>query len=457
MNLKLEIEFSKADIFNQVDALKKQIDDMRPLPPDVEGRVMQKLRLDWNYNSNAIEGNKLSYGETTALLMHGMTAKGKPLKDHLDIQGHNEAIELLERMVKDERPLTETDIRGLHEVILGKPHTAQAQTADGTPTTKTITVGEYKNLPNHVKTITGEIHYYASPEETPAKMQELMEWYYDASASKEIHPIVTAALFHHRFVAIHPFDDGNGRMSRILMNLILMRNGYPVAVIKNDNKDEYYSLLSRADVGENFPFVEYIIEKVENSLRLYIKAVEGGDIDEDEDIDKEIALFKMELKDNVLLSEKKTPATLARVIKTDIRVLFEKLFIKSGEFNEFFFSNNVKIWLVFGPSVKTSFEVKNLESLEGILYQIADVTSSYYRIDIEFYFNEFRHPTNNFSIESFISVVFNDYTFEILNNLEDAIFLKLYHEALTSKDVSVVIKSLFAGIKGLITHSIKKA
>ena len=85
MNLKLEIEFSKADLLHEVDALKKQIDDMRPLPDDVEGRVMQKLRLDWNYHSNAIEGNRLSYGETVAFLMEGITAKGKPLKDHLDI------------------------------------------------------------------------------------------------------------------------------------------------------------------------------------------------------------------------------------------------------------------------------------------------------------------------------------------------------------------------------------
>src|SRR6201996_9794236 len=129
MNLKLETEFSKAEILQEVDTLKKQIDDMRPLPPDVEGRVTQKLRLDWNYHSNAIEGNRLSYGETVAFLMEGITAKGKPLKDHLDIRGHNEAINYLLELVKDERLMTETDIRSLHEIILVEPYDSPAKTA----------------------------------------------------------------------------------------------------------------------------------------------------------------------------------------------------------------------------------------------------------------------------------------------------------------------------------------
>eukprot|EP01037_Dinobryon_pediforme_P010218 gene10218-10288_t len=159
MNFKLETEFSKADLLKEVDALKKQIDDLRPLSPDVEGRVMQKLRLDWNYHSNAIE------------------AKGKPLKDHLDIRGHNEAINFLLSIVKETRRISESDIRSLHKMILVEPYDVKAQTSDGLPTTKRITLGEYKTLPNHVQTATGETHYYSTPEETPAKMQELMEWY----------------------------------------------------------------------------------------------------------------------------------------------------------------------------------------------------------------------------------------------------------------------------------------
>src|SRR6185437_4636070 len=163
MNLKLETEFSTANILGEVDALKMQIDELRPLPEDVEGKVMQKLRLDWNYHSNAIEGNRLSYGETVAFLMEGITAKGKPLKDHLDIRGHNDAINFLLSIVKDSRPISEADIRNLHAMILVEPYDTKAKTAEGLSTTKRITLGEYKTSANHVKTATGEIHYYATP------------------------------------------------------------------------------------------------------------------------------------------------------------------------------------------------------------------------------------------------------------------------------------------------------
>jgi len=324
MNLKLEFEFNKTDIIKNVDALKKQVDAMRPLPADVEGKVMQKLRLDWNYHSNAIEGNRLNYGETVAFLMEGITAKGKPLKDHLDIRGHNDAINFLLEIVKDTRSISEADIRALHKMILVEPYDSPATTVDGLPTTKRIALGEYKTSPNHVKTSTGEIHYYASPEETAAKMHDLMDWYEEVRKS-DVSPIIIAALFHHKFVAIHPFDDGNGRLSRILMNLILMQSGYPPVVVKTDDRKNYYSLLSRADVGDTWPFVEYVAELMQGSLLLYLKAAKGEDIDEEDDIDKEIALFKLDLKSRIDLTDKKTAESINNIIKKTIRPVFQKV------------------------------------------------------------------------------------------------------------------------------------
>ena len=270
MNLILEIEFSKADILQEVDALKKQIDDMRPLPADVESRIMQNLRLGWNFHSNAIEGNKLSYNEVKAFLTEGFVTESKPLKDQLEIRGHDEAINFLLSIAKETRPMNEADIRSLHKMILAEPYDIKAQTADGLPTTKRITLGEYKALPNQVKTTTGEIHYYSTPEETPAKMQELMGWYAETSTNSEIHPAIIAALFHYKFVSIHPFDDGNGRLSRILMNLILMQSGFPPVIINLDDSQNYYSLLSMADNGDCWPFVEYISDCLKDSLQMFL-------------------------------------------------------------------------------------------------------------------------------------------------------------------------------------------
>ncbi|RYE06692.1 MAG: Fic family protein, partial [Sphingobacteriaceae bacterium] len=112
MDLRLEVEFSKTELVENIDLLKNQIDQLRPFSQEIEDKVMQKLRLEWNYHSNAIEGNRLNYGETVAFLMTGITAKGKSLKDHLDIRGHNEAILFLLSIIKDERNFTESDIRG---------------------------------------------------------------------------------------------------------------------------------------------------------------------------------------------------------------------------------------------------------------------------------------------------------------------------------------------------------
>jgi Fic family protein len=453
MNFELEVAYSQADVIKQVDALKQQIDAMRPLLPDVEGRVMQKLRLDWNYNSNAIEGNKLNYGETVAFLMTGITAKGKPLKDHLDIRGHNEAINFLLSIVKDTRPITESDIRALHEMILVEPYEVKAQTSDGSPTTKRITLGEYKTSPNHVQTATGEIHYYTTPEETPAKMQELMEWYHAATQDKEIHPLVIAARFHHKFVAIHPFDDGNGRLSRILMNLILMQNGYPPAVIKMDDRQNYYALLSQADVGDNWPFIEYITERVQNSLQLYLKAAKGESIDEDEDIDKEIALFKIEVKPKIFNHEKKSMEVIYGCIQDTITPLVKYIFSKAQQFDEFFLSNSRYICLRFNRSSKTErFTDINTNFYNFIRSRNEDIRE----IELQYRYKGFRNPESKFDVFTSQVIVFSDYQYKVLSSSEDIIVSKYYDEQPTMAEKADVVRALIKDIKGMMQYGINK-
>ena len=159
MKISSLIALSELDFVTELDQIKAEIDAHRPLLKAKEERIMQKLRLDWNYHSNAIEGNQLDYGETVAFLMHGITAKGKTLKDHLDIKGHNEAIHLLLSIVKEARGFSEVDIRTLHKMILVEPYETNAVNTEGLPTKKQILLGEYKKMPNSVKTRTGEMHY----------------------------------------------------------------------------------------------------------------------------------------------------------------------------------------------------------------------------------------------------------------------------------------------------------
>jgi Fic family protein len=282
-------------LFADLDRLRADLDALRPLAPEQEARVLQKFRLEWNYNSNAIEGNSLTLGETRSLLLHGLTAAGKPMRDHLDIKGHNEAVVALEEFVRSEYPLTEQFIREMHQLLLGEAYEVPAQTASGQPTRKRIVPGRYKTSPNNVLTATGEMFYFASVEETPGRMTDLVDWYRAEEAAPTLHPVALAAEFHYRFVRVHPFDDGNGRMSRLLMNLILLRHGYPMTVIQAADRNRYLAALAEADAGEPEPFLRFIIENVEASLRLIIRAARGESIDEPSDLDKKLALLSKQL------------------------------------------------------------------------------------------------------------------------------------------------------------------
>lgn len=283
------------NILTKIEELKTAIDALRPLDKDTLGRIEQKFRLDWNYHSNAIEGNSLNFGETKSFLLHGITAAGKPLKDHLDLRGHNEAIVALEDIIKEERPITESFIRSLHEVILVEDSYNPAVTESGEATRKKVHIGQYKTANNHVKTSTGEVFYFASVEETPAKMHDLINWLREHKEKEN--PVILAALFHYKFITIHPFDDGNGRLARILMNFILMRAGFPPVVIKTAEKENYFIALRQADGGDKKAFVEYVAEQLVKSLELYLKGARGESVEELNDVDKEFELFKMELTD----------------------------------------------------------------------------------------------------------------------------------------------------------------
>ncbi len=277
--------------------LKKELDDLRPITPEMEKRIMQKFRLDWNYHSSHIEGNQLTYGETKALLLFGHTAQAKPLKDHIEMTGHNEAIKYIEEVVKQERPLTENFIRELHELILKEPYEVDAITSDGKPTRRTNTIGKYKTVPNHVLTPPGEMFYFASPEETPAKMNDLMIWYNLHINNINTNPVLFATEFHYKFIRIHPFDDGNGRLARLLMNFILMQKGYPPAIIKTQEKNEYFNALQQADSGQIEYFFNYICLQVIHSLEIMIKGAKGEEIEEPDDLDKSVELLKIKLKE----------------------------------------------------------------------------------------------------------------------------------------------------------------
>ena len=286
-----------SNILATIDRLKQDLDALRPLPPEVAGRVEQKLRIESNYHSNALEGNTLTLGETRSLLLHGLTARGKPMREHLDIEGYDRAIKELARMAREDHPLSESSICNLHRVLLNEPYEVETAAADGRNTRRPIAVGSYKRTANNVVTSTGETYYFTPPEQVPHAMHELTAWYH-AQEDQGEHPILIAAIFHYRFVRIHPFDDGNGRMARLLMNRILLRHGYPLAIVRRDTRDRYLQELERADQTEDpGQFIDYIASCCEYPLNLYLRGARGEPIEDTDDIDREIALFRQALVD----------------------------------------------------------------------------------------------------------------------------------------------------------------
>ena len=226
----------------------------------------------------------------------GLTAHGKPIRDYLDIKGHDEAVKAIEDAVKRNEDLNEVFIRNLHKVLLKEPYEIDAITPEGQPTKRLISIGDYKIQPNNVRTSTGEIYYFTPPEQVKPAMSDLIDWY-RKNENEGAHPIVIAATFHYRFVRIHPFDDGNGRMARLLMNMILIKHGYTVAIIPRDERDQYIQTLEQADKGEDLAeFITYVAHCCEYALNLHLKAARGEDIEDVEDINKEIALFKRSLQ-----------------------------------------------------------------------------------------------------------------------------------------------------------------
>lgn len=253
-----EFMISKA-ILKRIDQKYSLIQKMRPLSPTLVRKLKEQFSLDMTYNSNAIEGNKLTLKETYLIINDGITVKGKSLKDHLEAKNHHDALYFLFDLIKHEKKHTinERLIRSLQQLIIKDIEDDDA--------------GKYRQG-NVI--ITGSKHKPATAYRVPQLMEDLIIWI--KKNEGKIHPVELAAKAHHKLVHIHPFTDGNGRTARLFMNLILMQKGYPlVTILKNDRK-KYYSALEKADAGNFADFGKFIAQAVERSMNIYLKAIGSG-------------------------------------------------------------------------------------------------------------------------------------------------------------------------------------
>jgi Fic family protein len=228
----------------------------RPLPPSLVKKLQKQFEIEMTYNSNGIEGNSLTLKETFLVINEGITIKGKPLKDHLEAKNHYEALEYLADLVAHEKKhtISEVLIRHLHQMVIQDIDKEWA--------------GRYRDR-NVI--IGGADHAPPEAIEVPGKTHDIIVWLRENK--NDLHPVELAAILHHKLVFIHPFFDGNGRTARLLMNTILMQNGYPLVIVLKNDRKKYYRVLSRADKKDFVPLIRFIAQCVERSLNIYLKAV----------------------------------------------------------------------------------------------------------------------------------------------------------------------------------------
>ena len=241
------------ELYERILEKKKRLDSIRPLNKEHLKLIKEQMEIEYIYNSTSIEGNTLSLNETRLILEEGITISGKSLREHLDVINQKEAISWIEEFIKNKAKIKESDIIELHRLTLKAISNYWA--------------GKYKISQNRVL---GSKLKTTPPYKVHSEMNNLV---YKIENNKEFNTIELAAYVHHELVRIHPFVDGNGRTARLLMNLILMREGYPPIVIAKKERKKYFESLEKAHFGNFRDFFNFIARAAERSLNLYLNAL----------------------------------------------------------------------------------------------------------------------------------------------------------------------------------------
>lgn len=228
---------------------KRELDKKRPIPSYVLKSIKDSLSIEWTYNSNSIEGNTLTLQETKMVIKDGFTIKGKSLREHFEVVNHQEAIEFVESLASNEYVLNKLDILSIHHLVLQKIEKDFA----GKYRTSGVRISGANFVPPNA-----------------LKVDEFVSELIDFANDSEVDILIRSAIFHHRFVWIHPFFDGNGRTARLLLNLILMKSGFPPAIILKNDRKKYYDALNQANNQDYSKLVLLILQAVERTLDIYL-------------------------------------------------------------------------------------------------------------------------------------------------------------------------------------------
>ncbi len=422
-----------ANSIRKIDLLTEELQRLLPMKEEYQRLLDKKFRLEFNFNSNHIEGNTLTYGETELLLLFDKTTGNHDLREYEEMKAHDVAFNFIRELAaKKETPITEADIKNLNKILLVRPFWKDAITNNGQPTRREIKVGDYKQFPNSVRLQNGEIFHYASPAETPIKMGELMEWFRAEEEKKELHPAALAALFHYRFVLIHPFDDGNGRISRLMMNYVLLKNNLPPVIIKSNDKKNYLFALNQADTGDLEAFVEYIGEQLAWSLKVSIKAAKGESVEEADDFDKELELLKRSLKP-VEGKIRKSRKGLITLWQNSLQYLFDEYLTTYEKFSGLFDNPNSEV--LFAESGYSASSIEDKRDADIFFDRLSDV-DRFSEITMTAFLRNLK--STSYSTELHFQIVLRDFDYEIISKVRS--ISRKYGEFLSPNEIKDLVK-----------------
>lgn len=236
----------------RIKSKKAQLDSYRPLPRDTVNRLNDDLKVFLTYHSNAIEGNSLSLHETQMVIDYGITVHGHPLREYLEATNHAQAYQYVTSLIDTSAQITRETILTLHQLVMEKI---------------LETRGQFRKVPVYIR---GSNMTPPPAREVERLMHEWVTWLSQEGLQYE--PVIRATIAHHGFEVVHPFEDGNGRVGRLLLNLMLMREGYPPALLLHDWRTRYIHGLNTANTGQYGPLLNVVGQAVEAGLDLYLEA-----------------------------------------------------------------------------------------------------------------------------------------------------------------------------------------
>ncbi len=417
---------------NKIDSLQQKVNSHGELSADVKKKINYKFRLDWNYYSNSMEGNTLTMEETRSVMVGNLTVGGKPIKDVLEIKGHDEVISEMLKIGKGDARLSEKRIKDIHKAIMHEEDETQRKK-----------IGLWKNDPNYLINYKGERFDFAAPAEVPERMHELLNKTNAAidaiqqNKKNAPHPVDVALQFHLDYVIIHPFYDGNGRTARILTNLLLISFGYPPFWVKTNERDIYNQYI--ADIqgysGSTDLFFESVSDMILRSQQLVLDAIAGKELEEPDDIDKRVAMLDRKLDGmNEEIKKIKNEDVMQEMLKEVVEPLFRKVFEKVLKLSPLFASTEFSHHIDGSGGVHHNIN----DMIDDIEIGWEGEKGNIGKIELHIYLSKLKKlGTKAFDISGEIKINFEKHKYQIVLQQGETID-RLYHQILTQEKIDEV-------------------